>query len=243
MVLAEAPGLWKDPKKPNPSHATSRDTAELCEEQSYYDAIISDPPYNLRAPVFVDGALSGSQDPRPAADLTAAVIALSGRLLSPGGRLVLFVPARGAEIDLTLEALLEKRMGPGASAIVGAPGAKTAAELRVVHGRLQRFSTRRSRRAGSSASPRASFVMLLCISFMNLLSMFTSYVRRRPYPSIRSQSTKVGSYATSQAFWWTRTFEEHDGVRFAEGPACRRPSNVIKRRLLVMPMRARRRLF
>ena len=89
---------------------------------------------------------------------------------------------------------------------------------------LRGRAKRRQQRSGASASPRASFVMVLCICFMNLLSMFTSYVRRRPYPSIRSQSTKVGSYATSQAFWCTRTLEEHDGARFAEGPECRRPS-------------------
>ena len=82
----------------------------------------------------------------------------------------------------------------------------------------------RQQRSGASAPPRPTSVMLLCICFINHLSMFTSYVRRRPFPPIRSQSTKVGSYATSQAFWCTRTLEEHDGARFAEGPACRRPS-------------------
>ena len=51
---------------------------------------------------------------------------------------------------------------------------------------------------------------------------------------------RVGSCATSQAFWWTRTFEEHDGVRFAEGRRVGGRATSSKRRLLVMPMRARR---
>ena len=109
--------------------------------------------------------------------------------------------------------------------------------------RSRRCAKLHQQRSGASAPPRPASVMLLCIFFMNLLSASTSYVRRRPYPSIRSQSTKVGSYATSQAFWCTRTLEEHDGARFAEGPACRRPCNGIKRRLLAMPTRARRRVF
>ena len=114
-----------------------------------YDAIISDPPYNLRAPVYVGGSVSSSQDPNPAADLTAAVIRLAERTLAPNGRLVLFVPARGDEIDLTLSELLEKRMAASSSTSSSQP-------LKLVHGRLQRFSTRRSRRAGSSAVPQKS---------------------------------------------------------------------------------------
>ena len=112
-----------------------------------YDAIISDPPYNLRAPVFVGGAQTSSQDPQPAADLTSAVLALAAATLLPGGRLVLFVPARGDEIDLALMDLLCQR-----APALCAPDAT----LRLVDGRLQRFGTRRSRRAGSADRPQPS---------------------------------------------------------------------------------------
>ena len=97
-------------------------------------------------------------------------------------------------------------------------------QSRELAGISRRCAKLHQQRSGASAPPRPASVMLLCILFMNLLSASTSYVRRRPYPSIRSQSTKVGSYATSQAFWCTRTLEEHNGARFAEGPECRRPS-------------------
>ena len=121
------------------------DTAELA-RHSFYDAIVSDPPYNLRAPVYVEGEVSSAQDPRPAADLTGALIELAATALVPKGRLVLFVPARGAEIDLALPELLERRI----------PDPRERQRLKIVHARLQRFTTRRSRRAGSSARPRSS---------------------------------------------------------------------------------------
>uniref|UniRef100_A0A7S2JLU4 Site-specific DNA-methyltransferase (adenine-specific) n=1 Tax=Haptolina brevifila TaxID=156173 RepID=A0A7S2JLU4_9EUKA len=120
-----------------------RHTPELASD-ALYDAIVCDPPYNLQAPVFVQG--SAQTGPLAAADLTSAVLGLAARALTPGGRLVLFVPARGAEVSLTLEELLARRMPPAAH----------RPALRIVYGRLQRFSTRRSRRAGSSATPRAS---------------------------------------------------------------------------------------
>ena len=44
-------------------------TPELCAEASY-DAILCDPPYNLRAPVLIDGAAHRPKDPQAAADRT-----------------------------------------------------------------------------------------------------------------------------------------------------------------------------
>ena len=93
----------------------------------------------------VGGELSASQDPTAAADLTSGLLRLAARVLAPRGRIVLFVPARGVEIELPLPELLERRL----------PQSERS-ELRLCAGRLQRFSTRRSRRAGSSAEPRPS---------------------------------------------------------------------------------------
>ena len=116
-------------------------TPELCAEASY-DAILCDPPYNLRAPVLIDGAAHRPKDPQAAADLTAAVLAIAGRTLARGGRLVIFVPVRGPEIDMPLHEVLDLRVPPEQRHI-----------LRVVNARLQRFSNRRSRRAESHAAP------------------------------------------------------------------------------------------
>ena len=72
-------------------------TAELCEE---YDAVVCDPPYGMRAAALVDGA--GDRWQRDASvELLRAVLAVARRCLVPGGRLVCFVPARGADASLS----------------------------------------------------------------------------------------------------------------------------------------------
>ena len=126
-----------------------------------YDAIVCDPPYGMRAPVLIaerepssaePGLRSAEPAPRSAEpaprsppDLSAAVLALAERSLAPGGRCVAFLPVRGAEVDVALPALLEARL----------PAHKRPS-LTLIHGRLQRFSTRRSRRAGSASAPVGS---------------------------------------------------------------------------------------
>ena len=102
-------------------------TAELCAE---YDALVCDPPYSMRAAALVDGA--GDRWQRDASvELLRALLAVARRCLVPGGRLVCFVPARGADASLSLDALLEPLATAG---------------LRLVDGRRQTFATRRARR-------------------------------------------------------------------------------------------------
>jgi hypothetical protein len=100
--------------------------------------------------------LERSSSAEPSDEITGAVLELAEVVLAPGGRLVLFVPARGDDVSLSLEALLEKRL----------PSAQRP-HLRLVHGRKQRFATRRSRRADFHGVPTAlmgggAFVRWLC---------------------------------------------------------------------------------
>ena len=123
-----------------------------------YDAILCDPPYGMRAPVLREGKVVAerSSSAEPPDEITGAVLELAEVMLAPGGRLVLFIPARGDDVSLSLEALLEKRL----------PSAQRP-HLRLVHGRKQRFATRRSRRADLHGVPTAltgggAFVRWLC---------------------------------------------------------------------------------
>ncbi len=51
---------------------------------------------------------------------------------------------------------------------------------------------RSQQRSGASASPRASFVMVLCTPFMIPLFAFTSFVRNHPFPPKNPTTTKNG---------------------------------------------------
>ena len=112
----------------------------------------------MRAPVLREGEVVAerSSSAEPSDEITGAVLELAEVMLAPGGRLVLFIPARGDDVSLSLEALLEKRL----------PSAQRP-HLRLVHGRKQRFATRRSRRADLHGVPTAltgggAFVRWLC---------------------------------------------------------------------------------
>ena len=97
-----------------------------------YDAIVCDPPYNIGAPVLVDGkdlrprnhhhvkdAWSNSQtidkvddkkeDVIPAGDIISSILAIAKKSLVNGGRIVFFLPVRGEEMKLSLEELLSQR--------------------------------------------------------------------------------------------------------------------------------------
>lgn len=213
----------------------------------FYDAVLCDPPYGMRAPVLRNGMGTTWQQAMPS-DITSALLALSAGLLKPGGRMALFLPARGAEAELSLEELVDRRvaastgsavtaggdavagvegcMGPeaaagddggeidssGASGLTVQPSgyyergqtgsggdlrghadprlaptsilslhdtpdtppaaipapSLSALGLRLVFGRKQRFHTRKSRRAGSSAVPilgggTGAFARWLCV--------------------------------------------------------------------------------
>jgi tRNA G10 N-methylase Trm11 len=129
-------------------------TLALC-QQDAFDAIICDPPYNIGAPVLVDG-----QDGRPPSyhenancgvatnnvpesaipDLTAGVLSIARRVLVVGGRVVFFLPVRGDEATLPLSQIIAMRE------CLSIKGEKHASgSLKVVHGRLQRFSPTFSR--------------------------------------------------------------------------------------------------
>lgn len=87
------------------------------------DAIICDPPYNIGAPVFVDG-----KDMRPrnhhhdkdvesnpqmgvieSVDIISSILAIAKNVLVDGGRIVFFLPVRGDDMKLPLEELLSTR--------------------------------------------------------------------------------------------------------------------------------------
>jgi tRNA G10 N-methylase Trm11 len=138
-------------------------TLALCQPE-VFDAIICDPPYNIGAPVLVDG-----QDGRPSSyhddanfgvgtsisaanaatnnvpepaipDLTAGVLDIARSTLVVGGRIVFFLPVRGDEAALPLSQILAMRESLSAKEEKHASGS-----LKVVHGRLQRFSPTFSR--------------------------------------------------------------------------------------------------
>ncbi len=93
-----------------------------------YDAMVCDPPYNIGAPVLVDGkdlrprnhhhdkdVWSNSQpidkigDKKANAiatgDIISSILAIAKRSLVNGGRIVFFLPVRGEEMKLSLEEL------------------------------------------------------------------------------------------------------------------------------------------
>ena len=92
-----------------------------------------------------EGEIGEERKRQRSAALTAAVLRLAGRTLAPRGRVVLFVPVRGAaEAVRTPAELLAAGLGGGggdtaASAALGALG------LRLICARRQRFSPTFSR--------------------------------------------------------------------------------------------------
>ena len=101
-------------------------TEPLCTPDSF-DAILCDPPYNVGAPVLLDGI-----DTRPrnhhrdedadvaglkcergksssATDLVPHLLDIARTVLVSGGRIVFFLPVRGKEQSKQLEELLESR--------------------------------------------------------------------------------------------------------------------------------------
>jgi tRNA G10 N-methylase Trm11 len=107
-------------------------TEALCIPNSV-DAIICDPPYNIGAPVFVNGKdmrprnhhqykeVVGSEDHIinkvcdvtsdiiDSGDIISSILIIATNLLDDGGKIVFFLPARGEETKLPLEELLSTR--------------------------------------------------------------------------------------------------------------------------------------
>jgi len=104
-------------------------TAALCTPNSF-DAIVCDPPYNIGAPVLVDG-----QDSRPrnyhnkgngfrrkesgeswggasSPDIIPSILSIAANVLVMGGRIVFFLPVRGGDMTKSLEELLSSRGFP-----------------------------------------------------------------------------------------------------------------------------------
>ena len=104
-------------------------TAALCTPNSF-DAIICDPPYNIGAPVLVDG-----QDSRPrnyhdkghgfrrnesgeswggasSPDIIPSILSIAANVLVMGGRIVFFLPVRGGDMTKSSEELLSLRGFP-----------------------------------------------------------------------------------------------------------------------------------
>jgi tRNA G10 N-methylase Trm11 len=104
-------------------------TAALCTPNSF-DAIICNPPYNIGAPVLVDG-----QDSRPrnyhdkghgfrrnesgeswggasSPDIIPSILSIAANVLVMGGRIVFFLPVRGGDMTKSLEELLLSRGFP-----------------------------------------------------------------------------------------------------------------------------------
>ncbi|KAL3775804.1 hypothetical protein ACHAW5_002300 [Stephanodiscus triporus] len=99
-------------------------TAALCAPNSV-DAIVCDPPYNIGAPVLVDGKdlrprnyhdrgdklrLSNtdeSMDTSP--DVVPSILSIAVRVLVRGGRIVFLLPVRGVEMTKSLDELLSSR--------------------------------------------------------------------------------------------------------------------------------------
>lgn len=146
------------------------------EESDSYDAIVCDPPYNIGAPVLVNGRdsrpsnyhiedeavlLDCSSSPETQTqtqsrlDLTAAVLGVAAKTLKVGGRLVFFVPVRGEkEAKRSLQEVLrthgyeceDERLVSDNDSVPNTATSNTAtSRLRIVHGRLQRFSPTFSR--------------------------------------------------------------------------------------------------
>ena len=95
-------------------------------EPASIDCIVCDPPYNIGAPVILEGkdrrpinhhnhrsGLGGHRDCQVAerADLVPHIINVAQRVLVKGGRLVMFMPALGSEATLSLEELVDLKLG------------------------------------------------------------------------------------------------------------------------------------
>lgn len=102
-------------------------------ESDSIDCVVCDPPYNIGAPVIIKGKdrrpvnhhMSGQQivgsrkdgqvveraDLVP--DLVPYIFDVAQRVLVKGGRLVMFIPARGYEATLSLEELVHLKLGNG----------------------------------------------------------------------------------------------------------------------------------
>ena len=108
-------------------HPTS--TTALCSPDSI-DAIVCDPPYNIGAPILVDG-----RDMRPRSyhdrgdesrpndcddgptmcsshDVIPSILSIAANVLIRGGRIVFFLPVRGGDMRESLEELLSMRGFP-----------------------------------------------------------------------------------------------------------------------------------
>jgi tRNA G10 N-methylase Trm11 len=134
-------------------------------QQEAFDAIICDPPYNIGAPVLVDGrdgrppshhedsacgvgayvltdnnAATNNVPEASIPDLTAGVLNIARRVLVVGGRVVFFLPVRGDEAALPLSQILAAR-----ECLSNKEENHAIGSLKVVHGRLQRFSPTFSR--------------------------------------------------------------------------------------------------
>ncbi len=103
-------------------------TGALCTPDSF-DAIVCDPPYNIGAPVLVDG-----RDSRPrnyhdkgngfrrnesgeswggaSPDIIPSILSIAADVLVKGGRIVFFLPVRGGDMTKSLEELLSSRGFP-----------------------------------------------------------------------------------------------------------------------------------
>lgn len=140
-----------------------RRTLALCQQEAF-DAIICDPPYNIGAPVLVDGqdgrlpsyhedadfgddtsassanAATHNVPESAIPDLTAGVLDIARRVLVVGGRVVFFLPVRGDEATLSLSQILAMR-----ECLLIKEEKHASSSLRVIYGRLQRFSPTFSR--------------------------------------------------------------------------------------------------
>lgn len=126
-------------------------STECLYESNSCDAIVVDPPYNIGAPVLFAG-----QDARPKNyhhseddleegrgdlaetinndqhDTIPSILTIARRVLVDGGRLVLFLPVRGAEeMNMTLKQLLVKK---------GWQVPESDEQLQILFGRLQKFT-------------------------------------------------------------------------------------------------------
>lgn len=144
-------------------------TPALSSPTSLYDAILCDPPYNIGAPILVQGQdvrprsyhdrktsdgtgdsvrgnneqVSSEMEAPKVVDLTAAILGIAQTTLKVGGRLVFFLPVRGDTANLPLVDVLKTH---GYQELDNDDAVQTnTSSLRIVHGRLQRFSPTFSR--------------------------------------------------------------------------------------------------
>mmetsp|Transcript_20137 Transcript_20137/g.43739 ORF Transcript_20137/g.43739 Transcript_20137/m.43739 type:complete len:609 (+) Transcript_20137:87-1913(+) len=144
------PSVWKDAESEFQRHLSAIDcrsslavpkffrgdvqnpssTKALCTPNSV-DAIVCDPPYNIGAPVLVDGGkdirprnyhdknderghessseINKSSEIPTDLDLVPSILAIARRILVNGGKIVFFIPIRGEEMSMSLEELMLSR--------------------------------------------------------------------------------------------------------------------------------------